>query len=59
MANKPERQKTERELLIERLQEQVAKAESKGLYDTSHHQTLARLLGEKIEKTDKGELTNG
>ena len=50
--------RTEREKQIDALREQVAKAESKGLFDTAHHQMLEQMLkGEKKEKT--GVTANG
>jgi hypothetical protein len=38
------KQKTEKEKLIEALREQIAKAESKRLFDTAHHQMLETIL---------------
>lgn len=49
------KEKTEKEKRIEALREQVAKAESRGQFDTAHHDMLKRELSE--EKS--GELTNG
>lgn len=48
------KEKTEKEKRIEALREQVAKAESKGQFNTVHHEMLKRELGEKT-----GEITNG
>ncbi len=48
--------KTEKELQIEAVREQVAKAESKGQFKTAHHEVLATLLSE--EKV-KGDIKNG
>lgn len=49
------KEKSEKEKLIEALQEQAKKAESKGQFNTAHHQMLNQILkGEK-----KGELSNG
>lgn len=49
----------EKEAQIKALREQVAKAESKGQFNTAHHEVLANLMkGEK--KTEvKGDLANG
>jgi len=50
------REKTEKEKRIEALREQVAKAESKGQFDTAHHTMLKRELGEQPkEKANDGE----
>ncbi len=49
------KEKTEKEKLIEALQAQIKKAESKGQFNTAHHQMLEQIMkGEK-----KGELNNG
>ena len=50
-------QKAEKDLQIEALREQVAKAESKGQFNTAHHEVLAQLL--KGEEKVKGEIKNG
>lgn len=44
-------------LQIEALREQVAKAESKGQFNTAHHEVLAQLL--KGEEKVKGDIKNG
>lgn len=51
------KEKTEKEKRIEALREQVAKAESKGLFDTVHHLMLKRELGEqpKPKEQEDGE----
>jgi hypothetical protein len=50
------KEKTEKEKRIEALREQVAKAESKGQFDTAHHTMLKRELGEQPkEKANDGE----
>lgn len=48
--------KTEKDLQIEAVRAQVAKAESKGQFKTAHHEVLATLLSE--EKV-KGDIKNG
>ena len=48
------KEKTEREKLIEAVREQVAKAESKGHFDTAHHEVLKQLLkGEEKQQEIK------
>lgn len=44
MPNKP-KEKTELEKQIEALEAQVKQAESKGNFDTAHHEMLRRLKG--------------
>ena len=56
--------KDDKQKEIEALEEQAKKAESKGLFDTSHHEMLRRLKGEKpkqpkAQEQPKGELNNG
>lgn len=50
----PTQNKTEKEKRIEALREQVTKAESKGLFDTAHHDMLKRELGEKKQEINNG-----
>lgn len=45
--------KSEKEKEIQALREQVAKAESKGQFDTAHHAMLKRLTGENKPKEVK------
>ena len=49
------KEKTEKEKLIEALKEQIAKAESKGLFDTAHHDMLRQMTEKPQEKQDNGE----
>lgn len=39
------KQKTDRELLIERLRDEIKKQEQHGQFDTVHHSMLKQLLG--------------
>lgn len=50
--------KNEQDKLIEALKQQVEKAESKGLFDTAHHDMLKQLLSKNTTST-KGEIKNG
>lgn len=50
----PIQNKTEQEKLIEALRQQVAKAESKGLFDTAHHDMLKKMTEKPKEKVNDG-----
>lgn len=49
----------EKEKQIEALREQVAKAESKGQFNTAHHEVLDNLLKSEKKTEVKGDLKNG
>lgn len=49
--------KAEKDLQIEAVRAQVAKAESKGQFKTAHHEVLEQLL--KGEEKVKGDIKNG
>ena len=49
----PIQSKTELQKEIETLKEQAKKAESKGNFNTAHHQMLKRLLGETKTQQEK------
>lgn len=49
--------KAEKDLQIEAVRAQVEKAESKGQFNTAHHEVLAQLL--KGEEKVKGDIKNG
>lgn len=49
----PPTQNDEKQKEIKRLEEQVMKAESKGLTDTCHHEMLKRAKGEKPNVKEK------
>ena len=49
--------KAEKDLQIEAVRAQVEKAESKGQFNTAHHEVLAQLL--KSEEKVKGDIKNG
>lgn len=53
MAKLP-KEKTEQEKEIERLEQQIKRAEEKGNFDTCHHEMLRRLKGEQPKEQLNG-----